>query len=112
MIGISFEFFMIAVFCLLWTSQVCALPAEARRILGYPGPVTTIAASGIGIAFVLTALAWAILTGRRWGRYAGMFGCLAWLAICLRFLYGFIDARNRVESNLFFATAGPLRSWR
>ena len=106
-IGITFEFAMIAVFTLLWTSQLCAVPAEARRMLGYPGSVASILGTGLGVAFLLAAVAWAILTGRRWGRWAGMLGCLAWLLICARYLYGFIDERQRIEANLFFATAGP-----
>ena len=106
-IGISFEFAMIAVFGLFWTAQLCALAPEARRILGYPGTIGVILATGVGVAVVILAVAWAILTGRRWGRWAGMLGCLIWLLVCARFLYGFIDARNRVESNLFYATAGP-----
>ncbi len=98
---------MIAVFSLFWTSVVLALPAEARRIIGYDGPLPSIVGTGTGVAFVLLAVAWAILTGRRWGRWAGMLGCVAWLLICARYLYGFIDDRHRVEANLFFATAGP-----
>ena len=106
-IGISFEFAMIAVFSLFWTSVILGLPAEARRILGYTGELPSIVGTGTGIAFVLLAVAWAILTGRRWGRWAGMIGCAAWLLICARYLYGFVDDRHRVEANLFFATAGP-----
>jgi serine/threonine protein kinase len=106
-IGISFEFAMIAVFSLFWTSVVLALPPDARRIIGYDGPLPSIVGTGTGLAFLLLAVAWAILTGRRWGRWAGMIGCLAWLAICARYLYGFLDERHRVEANLFFATAGP-----
>jgi serine/threonine protein kinase len=106
-IGISFEFAMIAVFALFWTSVVLALPPEARRIIGYDGPLPSIVGTGTGVAFLLLAVAWAILTGRRWGRWAGMLGCLAWLLICARYLYGFIDERHRVETNIFFATAGP-----
>ena len=106
-IGISFEFAMIAVFALFWTCLVCALPAEARKILGYPGPLPSIIGVGTAAAVVLLALAWGILTGHRWGRWPGMLACLAWLAICARFLYGFIDDRQRLETNVFFATAGP-----
>jgi len=106
-IGISFEFAMIAVFALFWTSLVCALPAEARRILGYPGPLPSIIGTGTAAAVVLLALAWGILAGHRWGRWPGMLACLAWLAICIRFLYGFFDERQRLETNVFFATAGP-----
>ena len=106
-IGISFEFAMIAVFALFWTSVVLALPPEARRIIGYDGPLPSIVGMGTGIAFLLLAVAWAILTGRRWGRWAGMLGCLAWLLICARSLYGFLDESHRVEANLLFATAGP-----
>jgi hypothetical protein len=106
-IGISFEFAMIAVFSLFWTSVIVAIPPEARRILGYDGTLPSIVGFGTGVAFLLLAVAWAILTGRTWGRWAGMLGCLAWLLICARYLYGFIDERHRVEANLFFATAGP-----
>ncbi len=106
-IGISFEFAMIAVFALFWTSVVLALPADARRILGYEGTLPSIVGTGTGVAFLLLAVAWAILTGRRWGRWAGMIGCLAWFLVCARYLYGFIDERHRVEANIFFATAGP-----
>ena len=106
-IGISFEFAMIAVFSLFWTSVVLALPAEARKILGYNGTPPSIVGTGTGVAFVLLAVAWAVLTGRRWGRWAGMLGCVAWLLICARYLYGFLDERHRIETNLFFATAGP-----
>jgi serine/threonine protein kinase len=106
-IGITFEFAMIAVFALFWTSVICALPLEARRILGYEGPLPSIVGTGTGVAILLMAIAWAILTGRTWGRWAGMLGCLAWLLICARFLYGFLDERHRVETNIFFATAGP-----
>lgn len=106
-IGISFEFAMIAVFGLFWTSVLLAIPPEARRIIGYDGPLPSIVGTGTGVAFVLLAVAWAILTGRRWGRWAGMLGCLAWLAICARYLYGFLDERHRVQTNIFFATAGP-----
>ncbi len=106
-IGISFEFATIAVFALFWTSVVCALPPEARRILGYPGALPSIVGTGTAAAIVLLAVAWAILTGRRWGRWAGMLGCLAWLLICARYLYGFVDERERAETNVFFATAGP-----
>jgi eukaryotic-like serine/threonine-protein kinase len=106
-IGISFEFAMIAVFGLFWTSVILGLPVEARRILGYTGALPSIVGTGTGVAFVLLAVAWAILTGRRWGRWAGMLGCVAWLLICARYLYGFIDERHRVETNLLFATAGP-----
>jgi hypothetical protein len=106
-IGISFEFAMIAVFALFWTSVVLAIPAEARKILGYTGALPSIVGTGTGVAFLLLAVAWAILTGRTWGRWAGMIGCLAWISICARYLYGFIDERHRVEANLFFATAGP-----
>jgi serine/threonine protein kinase len=107
MIGISFEFAMIAVFALFWTSVVLALPPEARKIIGYDGPLPSIVGTGTGIAFLLLAVAWAILTGRRWGRWAGMLGCLAWLVISARYLYGFLDESHRVETNLLFATAGP-----
>jgi serine/threonine protein kinase len=106
-IGISFEFAMIAVFSLFWTSVLLAIPAEARKIIGYDGPLPSIVGTGTGVAFVLLAVAWAILTGRRWGRWAGMLGCVAWLLICARYLYGFLDERHRVQANLFFATAGP-----
>ncbi len=106
-IGISFEFATIAVFALFWTSVVIALPPDARRILGYPGALPSILGTGTAGAFVLLAVAWAILTGRRWGRWAGMLGCLAWLLICARYLYGFIDERERAAANVFFATAGP-----
>ena len=106
-IGISFEFAMIAVFSLFWTSVVLALPAEARTILGYNGTLPSIIGTGTGLACVLLAVAWAILTGRRWGRWAGMIGCVAWLSICARYLYGFLDVRHRVQTNIFFATAGP-----
>jgi serine/threonine protein kinase len=106
-IGISFEFGMIAVFGLFWTAQLCALPAEARKYLGYPGSLVTVLLGGVGAAVVILSVAWAILTGRRWGRWAGMLGCLIWLIVCARFLYGFIDERNRIESTIFFATAGP-----
>jgi serine/threonine protein kinase len=106
-IGISFEFAMIAVFGLFWTSVVLALPLEARKIIGYGGPLPSIVGTGTGVAFVLLAVAWAILTGRRWGRWAGMLGCVAWLLICARYFYGFLDERHRVETNIFFATAGP-----
>ncbi len=106
-IGISFEFATIAVFSLFWTCLVCALPAEARRILGYDGPLPSILGTGTGLAFLLTAVAWALLTGRRWGRWAGMLGCVAWLGVCARFLYGFVDERQRLEANVFFAAAGP-----
>jgi serine/threonine protein kinase len=102
-IGISFEFAMIAVFALFWTSVVLAIPAEARKILGYTGALPSIVGTGTGLALLLLA----ILTGRTWGRWAGMLGCLAWVLICARYLYGFIDERHRVEANLFFATAGP-----
>ncbi len=106
-IGISFEFAMIAVFALFWTSVILALPAEARKIIGYTSELPSIIGIGTGVACLLLTVAWAILTGRTWGRWAGMIGCLAWLAICARYLYGFIDERHRVEANLFFATAGP-----
>ncbi len=106
-IGISFEFAVIAVFGLFWTSLICALPAEARRILGYPDALPSIVGRGTGVSFLLLAVAWAILTGHRWGRWAGMLGCVAWLGICARYLYGFIDVRHRIEANLSFATAGP-----
>jgi serine/threonine protein kinase len=106
-IGITFEFAMIAVFALFWTSVVLAIPAEARKILGYTGALPSIVGTGTGVACLLLAVAWAILTGRTWGRWAGMLGCLAWLLICARYLYGFIDERHRVEANLFFATVGP-----
>jgi hypothetical protein len=106
-IGISFEFATIAVFALFWTSVILAIPAEARKILGYTGALPSIVGTGTGLACLLLAVAWAILTGRTWGRWAGMLGCLAWLLICARYLYGFIDERHRVEANLFFATAGP-----
>lgn len=106
-IAISFEFAMIAVFGLFWTAQLCALSAEARRILGYPAEIAVVLGTGVGVAFVILAVAWAILTGRRWGRWSGLLGCLIWLAVCARFLYGFVDERNRIESNIFFATAGP-----
>ncbi len=104
---ITFEFAMVAVLALFWTSVVCALPAEARRILGYGEGLGSIVATGLGVAFVILAVAWSILTGRGWGRWAGMFGCLVGLLACARILYGFVDAGARVESNLFFATAGP-----
>ena len=106
-IGISFEFAMIGVLSLFWTSVILALPAEARRILNYKGELPSIVGTGTGVAAVLLAVAWAILTGRRWGRWAGMLGCLAWLAICAHYLYGFLDERHKVESNIFFATVGP-----
>ena len=106
-IGISFEFAMIAVFTLFWLSVVVALPAEARRIIGYSGPLISILGTGLAGALFLFAVAWAILNGRPWGRWAGMIGCLVWLLICARFLYGFIDERHRIEANIFFATAGP-----
>ena len=106
-IGISFEFAMIAVFALFWTCLVCALPAEARKILGYPGPLPSILGLGTAVAAVLLVMAWGILTGHRWGRWPGMLGCLSWLAICARFLYGFIDEHQKLETNVFFATAGP-----
>ena len=106
-IGISFEFATIAVFALFWTSVVIALPREARIILGYPGEAPSILGTGTAGALVLLAVAWAILTGRRWGRWAGMFGCLAWLLVSARYLYGFIDERERAGFNVFFATAGP-----
>ena len=106
-IGISFEFATIAVFALFWTSVICALPPEARNILGYRGEIPSIVGTGTGVAAILLAVAWAILTGKRWGRWAGMIGCLAWLLICSRFLYGFLDERERAETNVFFATAGP-----
>ena len=106
-IGISFEFATIAVFSLFWTSVVLALPAEARKILGYNGTLPSIVGTGTGLALVLLAVAWAVLTGRRWGRWSGMLGCLAWLLVCARYLYGFLDERHRVETNLFFATVGP-----
>ena len=106
-IGISFEFATIAVFALFWTSVVCALPIQARQILGYPGALPSIVGTGTAAAVVLLAVAWAILSGRRWGRWAGMLGCLAWLLICARYLYGFVDERERAATNVFFATAGP-----
>ena len=106
-IAISFEFAMIAVFGLFWTAQLCALPPGARRILGYPGGVGEVLVGGVVGALVLLAIAWAILGGRRWGRWSGLVGCLIWLAVCARFLYGFVDERERIESNLFYATAGP-----
>ncbi len=106
-IGISFEFAMIAVFSLFWTSVVLALPPEARRIIGYDGPLPSIVGTGTGVALLLLTVAWSILTGHHWGRWAGMLGCMAWLLICARYLYGFIDIRHRVETNIFFATAGP-----
>jgi hypothetical protein len=106
-IAISFEFAMIAVFGLLWTAQLCALPAEARRYLGYPTGVSTVLWCGIGAAAVVLSVAWGILTAHRWGRWAGMIGCLVWLAVCARFLYGYLDERHRLESNIFFANAGP-----
>jgi len=106
-IGISFEFATIAVFALFWTSVVCALPAEARLLLGYPGALPSIVGAGTGLAFLLLAVAWAILVGKRWGRWAGMLGCLVWLLVCARYLYGFLDERERAEANVFFATAGP-----
>ena len=107
-IGISFEFAMIAVFALFWTSVLVAIPAEARRILGYPGPLPSILGTGTAGAFILLTVAWGVLTGHRWGRWAGMIGSVAWLLVCGRFLYGFIDERHRLEANLFFATAGPI----
>jgi len=107
MIGISFEFAMIAVFSLFWTSVLLAIPAEARKIIGYDGPLPSIVGTGTGVSLLLLAVAWAILTGRGWGRWAGIFGCVTWLLICARYLYGFLDERHRVEANLFFATAGP-----
>ncbi len=106
-IGISFEFAMIAVFALLWTSQLSALSADARQILGYPRPVMPVVASGLAVTIAILTVAWAILTGHRWGRWAGMLGSLGWLLLCGRFLYGFLDDRYRLEDNLFFATAGP-----
>ena len=106
-IGISFEFATIAVFALFWTSVICALPPEARAILGYRGEVPSIVGTGTAVAVLLLAVAWAILTGKRWGRWAGMLGCLAWVLICARYLYGFLDERERAETNVFFATAGP-----
>ena len=106
-IGISFEFAMIAVFSLFWTSVILALPAEARSILGYTSALPSIFGTGTAVAVILLAIAWGILTGHRWGRWAGMIGCVAWLAICGRYLYGFLDERHRIETNLFFATAGP-----
>ena len=106
-IGISFEFATIAVFALFWVSVICALPPEARQILGYAGELPSIVGTGTGLAVVLLAVAWAILSGRRWGRWAGMFGCLAWLLTCARYLYGFLDHGARAETTVFFATAGP-----
>lgn len=106
-IGISFEFAMLGVFALFWTSVILGLPPEARRIIGYTGALPSIVGTGTAVAVVLLAIAWGILSGRRWGRWGGIFGCLAWLLICARYLYGFIDERHRVETNVLFATAGP-----
>ncbi len=106
-IGISFEFATIAIFALFWVSIVCALPPEARTILGYPGALPSIVGTGTGVAFILLAVAWAILTGRRWGRWAGMIGCLGWLLVCARYLYDFLDQRERAGNTVFFATVGP-----
>ncbi|WP_435011452.1 protein kinase domain-containing protein [Tundrisphaera lichenicola] len=106
-IGVSFEFAMIAVFGLFWTAQLCSLPAGARSFLGYSEDLAPILISGISAALVILPVAWAILTGRQWGRWAGMIGCLIWLVICARFLYGFVDSRSRIESTTFFASPIP-----
>ena len=51
-IGIAFEFGTIAVFALFWVSIISALPAEARRILGYEGTLPSIVGASISCSGV------------------------------------------------------------
>jgi serine/threonine protein kinase len=106
-IGVSFAFTLVAIIILFWTAMVCLLPPETRRILGYDGEIPSVLGPGLGVAFIIFSVAWAILSGRRWGRWAGMLGCLGSMAASIWILYGFLTHQPVAGSDLFFANPNP-----
>ncbi|WP_435015377.1 serine/threonine-protein kinase [Tundrisphaera sp. TA3] len=106
-IGISFEFFLVAILSGCWTAVLCALNPEVRYLLGFTGGVSQVALGGMAIAVGMLAVSWAILSGWWWGRWSGMLTCFILLLISLRLVYEFAEDRNKMASHLFFATTGP-----
>ena len=106
-IGISFEFFLVAVLSVCWTAAISAISPEIRELLGFNGRVMQVTVSGLLISLTSLAISWAILSGWRWGRWAGMLACLVLALVSSWVVVQLADDRGRMASQLFFATAGP-----